>query len=308
MMFERILVTGANGLLGQALVSRLSLSPLYDVLATGHNSGPRFQALSCGYIPMDICDQESVTRVFEDFTPTTVINCAAMTQVDRCETERSECWAVNARGVERIAKECRNIGAYLIQVSTDFIFDGKAGPYSEADRPNPINFYGKAKLAGENAARGAGIGKWAVVRTNVVYGTSYNLPRTNFVTWVRQELKQGQSVGAFADQVRTPTYAPDLASGIERMVRFRKRGIFNISGGELISMYQFACTVATVYDLDSSLITPTDSTTMTQTAPRPRTTGFIILKAETELGFKPHSIRAALADMERRPTADPCLN
>ena len=307
-MFERILVTGANGLLGQALVGRLSLSPLYDVLATGNDAEPRFQDLSCGYIRMDVCDRESVARVFEDFTPTTVINCAAMTQVDRCETHRSACWDVNARSVARLAKECHGIGARLIQVSTDFVFDGAAGPYSEGDRPNPVNFYGKAKLAGENAAREAGIGKWAVVRTNVVYGSGRNLPRNNFVSWVRQELEQGQPIRVFVDQIRTPTYANDLACGIERLVRFRTRGIYNISGGELVSMYRFARTVAAAFELDSSLVTPTDSAALVQTAPRPLETGFIILKAETELGFRPRSIPEALAHMERRTSRDLCLN
>ncbi len=307
MMFERILVTGANGLLGQALVRRLSTSALYDVLATSNNPEPRFANLSCGYIRMDIRDRESVARVFEDFTPTTVINCAAMTQVDRCETDRSECWRVNARSVERIARECHGIGARLIQVSSDFVFDGEAGPYSETDRPSPLNFYGKAKLAGENAARDAGIGKWAVVRTNVVYGAGRNLPRNNFVSWVRQELERGHPINAFVDQVRTPTYAYDLAKGIERIVRFHKRGIYNISGCELVSMYRFAHKVAAAFGLDSSLVSPIDSSDLVQTAQRPRTTGFIILKAETELGFKPHSIPAALAHMERRISGDLCL-
>ena len=306
-MFERILVTGANGLLGQALVHRLSGSPTYDVLATGNDAGPRFQGASCGYIRMDVCDSRAVARVFDDFAPTVVINCAAMTEVDRCEIERNECWDVNAKSVERLARACQKIGSRLIQVSTDFVFDGSAGPYAEGDRPKPVNYYGKAKLAGENAARDAGIDKWTVVRTNVVYGTGRELPRTNFVTWVRQELKHGNPIRVLDDQMRTPTYAYDLADGIERIVRFRKAGIYNLSGSELVSMFDFAQAVAKAYRLEASLIQPTKSSAFDRPAARPRVTGFIILKATTELGFKPHSIPAALDHMNHRMD-ELCLN
>ncbi len=298
-MYQRILVTGANGLLGQALAQHLSASAAYDVLATGKDPEPRFTDLSCGYIRMDVCDRDAVSRVFVDFTPSIVINCAAMTGVDRCETERSACWRINAESVERLAKECHAIGARLIQVSTDFIFDGQAGPYSESARPNPVNFYGKAKLAGENAAREAGIGKWAIVRTNVVYGMGRNLPRHNFFSWVRQRLSQGQPVSAFTDQVRTPTYAYDLAGGIERVVRFGKRGIYNISGGDLVSMYTFAFEIATALGMPTSLVVPTESRSVNLVAPRPGTTGFINLKAQTELGYRPRAICSALEHMAR---------
>ncbi len=297
-MFERILVTGANGLLGQALVGCLSREPLYDVLATGTDAEPRFCHASCGYTPLDVCDKRSLARIFEDFTPTIVINSAAITQVDRCETERSRCWDVNASSVEHIARECQTIGTRLIQVSTDFVFDGKAGPYSESDLPNPVNFYGKSKLAGENAARQAGMDKWTVVRTNVVYGVGRKLPRNNFVTWVHQELTANRPVRAFVDQVRTPTWAWDLATGIRRIVRYRKRGIYNISGHELVTMYEFARSVAATFGLDKSLVLPVVSKDVSLAARRPLTTGFINLKATTELGYKPHSIPAALAHLK----------
>lgn len=300
MLFERVLITGANGMLGQELVAQLSRQPQYDVLATGRDDAPRFPKASCGYVPMDITDQTAVRRIFEDFAPSTVINCAAMTQVDACEDQRDLCWRINVDAVDFLAKQCLTTGARLVQVSTDFIFDGEDGPYQEDAYPTPLNFYGKSKLAGENAARGVGLDRWAIARTVLVYGSGHKLSRSNIALWIIDKLSKGETIHVVTDQWRTPTYTPDLASGIERIVRFGKSGIFNISGREFVSIYEYAQCVADVFDLDANLIKPTDGSRFSQKAPRPAKTGFIILKAETELGYKPRSMREALRDLGRR--------
>ena len=300
MLFERVLITGANGLLGQELVLLTSRFPAYDVLATGRDAAPRFKGASCGYAPLDITDAGAVQHLFQDFTPTVVVNCAAMTQVDDCETDRDACWEINTVAVENLARQCRAVGARLVQVSTDFVFDGENGPYREEDRPAPVNFYGKAKLASENAVRDAGLDRWAIARTVLVYGTGEALRRANFALWVIDKLSKGEVINVVTDQWRTPTYAPDLAAGIEQIVRYGKTGIYHLSGRELVSIYDFAQTIAGVLDLDASLIHPTDGATFKQKAARPPRTGFIILKAETELGYKPHSLEAALGHLGAR--------
>lgn len=300
MLYKRVLITGANGLLGQELVRLMSRYPEYDVLATARDANPRFDGCSCGYAPLDITDSDAARRVFQDFTPGVVINCAAMTQVDACETERDQCWEVNADAVDSLAKQCDQIGAQLIQVSTDFIFDGEEGPYREDARPNPLSYYGKSKQAGENAARGAGLEKWAIARTVLVYGTGQNLGRSNFVLWVIDKLSSGESIHVVTDQWRTPTYAPDLAAGIERIARYGKSGIFHISGREYVSVYEFAKIIAEVFELDGALIHPTDGSSFKQAADRPAKSGFIILKAETELGYRPRPIREALRHLGTR--------
>lgn len=299
-LYSRVLITGANGLLGQELVSLMSQFPQYDVLATARDVTPRFQGASCGYTRLDITAPQEVRNIFQDFAPDVVINCAAMTQVDLCETERDACWKTNVDAVEGLAKNCYATGARLVHVSTDFIFDGLEGPYKEDARPNPLSFYGKSKLAAENHAHGAGLDKWAVARTVLVYGTGNDLGRSNIVLWIINSLSEGKRIQVVTDQFRTPTYAPDLASGIERIVRFGKSGVYHLSGRELLSVYDFACTVAEVFDLDKSLIEPTDSSRFTQPAARPPRTGFIILKAETELGYKPRPIREALRHLGAR--------
>lgn len=300
MLYKRVLITGANGLLGQELVRLMSRYPEYDVLATARDRNPRFDGCSCGYSPLDITDAAATKRVFQDFTPGVVINCAAMTQVDDCETARDACWQVNADAVEMLAKQCDQMGAQLIQVSTDFVFDGEDGPYREDARPNPLSYYGKSKQAGENAARGAGLEKWSIARTVLVYGTGQNLGRSNFVLWVIEKLSNGEPIHVVTDQWRTPTYAPDLAAGIERIARYGKSGIFHLSGREYMSVYDFARVIADVFDLDSALIHPTDGSRFKQTAERPAKTGFIILKAETELGYKPRPVKEALRHLGMR--------
>ncbi len=188
MLYQRVLITGANGLLGQELVRQMSSYPAYDVLATARESKPRFTGGSCGYVPMDITDERAVSSIFQDFSPDVVINCAAMTQVDACEFDRETCWHINADAVENLSKLCLANGSRIVQLSTDFIFDGLHGPYKESDRANPLSYYGRSKLAGENAARRAGMEQWAIARTVLVYGAGENLSRSNFVLWVIEKL------------------------------------------------------------------------------------------------------------------------
>ena len=300
MLFQRVLITGANGLLGQELVRQMSNRPAYDILATGRDSAPRFTGGSCGYVPMDVTDTRAVERVFQDFSPDVVVNGAALTEVDVCEHQREACWRTNVDAVDTLARLCLGSGARLVQLSTDFIFDGLESPYRENARPNPLSYYGRSKLAGENAARRAGMEQWAIVRTVLVFGAGENLSRSNIVLRIIDSLSKGKPLNIVTDQVRTPTYAPDLAQGVERIVRFQKQGVFHISGRENYSIYELALEVARHFGLDTNLIVPTAGDGVDQVALRPPQTGFLILKAETELGYKPHPLREALADLERR--------
>ncbi len=298
MLYERILVTGANGLLGTELIGLLGRHSEYDVLATGRSETSRSEG-SHGYMPLDITAKRDARQAIRDFQPTVVINCAAMTDVDRCETDREACWKANVDAVETLARQCKDIGARLIQLSTDFVFDGLDGPYHEDARPNPVNFYGKSKQAAENAVRKAGFGKWAIVRTVLVYGAASRANRSDFVLWLLERLSAGQSVRIVTDQWRNPTCVTDLAEGVERLVRRRRGGVFHLSGAEWMSMYDFARTIAETFDLDDTLIQPVDSATFRQTAERPAKTGLIILKAQTELDYRPRPLRERLRKIGR---------
>lgn len=299
-LYQRVLLTGANGLVGQALVERLSTVPEVDLLATGLDPRPRFEAGSCGYTPLDITDAEAVRRLFIDFAPSVVVNCAAISKVEAGDADRARCWEVNVDAVASLARACLAQGARLIQLSTDFVFDGEAGPYDERARPSPINFYGRTKLASENAVRTGGLRRWTVIRTALGFGTGHNLSRSNFGLWLVEQLTQSRPTLICTDQYRTPTYVPDLADGIARAIRLDKNGIFHLCGREYLSVWDLAHRIAERLDLDRSLLVPTTTAELHPDAPRPLRGGLVMLKAETELGFRPRSLDQALDHFGRR--------
>lgn len=290
----RVLITGANGLLGQELVRRLAPTDDYEVLATARDEAPRFQTGLCEYVSMDVTAPDDVATTFEGFDPDVVVNCAAVSDIAECDENRNRAWAVNARAVKRLAKHCQDRRCRLVQVSTDFVFNGKRGPYDETARPDPVNYYGRTKLAGENAIREVGLSTWSVVRTVLLYGTGQELSRSNVVLWMINQLSMGNAIHVVTDQWRTPTFVPDLADGIERIIDRKKTGIFHLSGRELVTIHELAQTVAEVFDFDPSLIDPVPSAYFDDAVERPAKTGFIILKAETELGYDPCDLNTGL--------------
>jgi dTDP-4-dehydrorhamnose reductase len=302
---ERVLITGANGLLGQALVDRLVSEDDYDVLATARDDAPRFPPSLCDYTRMDVTAPDEVTATFENFEPTVVVNSAAVSDVTECDENRNRAWAVNARAVKRLAKHCQSAGARLVQVSTDFVFNGKRGPYDERARPDPVNYYGRTKLAGENALRAVDLSDWAIVRTVLLYGTAMNLSRSNVVLWMIDQLSSGETIHVVNDQWRTPTYVPDLADGIARLIEREKTGIYHLSGREMVTMHELAETVADVLNFDSALIDPVASDYFDDAVERPYKTVFIILKADTALGYDPLSLKQCLRRVGRKLGIEP---
>ena len=293
MLRTSILVTGANGLLGQALVRRLSGSSEYDVLATARDEAPRFD-VPCEYRRMDVTAPSEVETVVEAYQPDVVINCAAVSDVSTCDENRNRAWTVNARAVRRLAKHCHALDAHLVQVSSDFVFNGNSGPYAEDARPDPVNYYGRTKLAGENVLREFDFLDWSIVRTVLLYGVAKDLRRSNVVLWMIDQLSQGEVIHVVNDQWRTPTYAPDLADGIVRLVDRERTGIYHLSGREMVTIHELAETVAEVFDFDDGLIDPVPSDYFEDAVERPSKTGFIILKAETELGYDPRPLKDGL--------------
>ncbi|MEM7040306.1 MAG: sugar nucleotide-binding protein, partial [Bacteroidota bacterium] len=184
-------------------------------------------------------------------------------------------------------------------VSTDFIFDGEDGPYAEKTKPNPLSYYGLCKLKGEQAVIEAGI-PFAIVRTILVYGLVSDMSRSNIVLWAKGALERGEAINVVNDQWRSPTLNEDLADGIILVAMKEKTGIYHISGPETMSIVEIVRAIAEHWGLDQNLITEISSKTLNQRAARPPKTGFIILKAQTELGYKPHTFREGLAIVEKR--------
>ena len=237
---------------------------------------------------LDITNPDEIQKVIQQSKPDAIINTAAMTQVDHCETEREKCWANNVTAVESLVKVCEKTKTHLIHVSTDFIFDGTRGPLDESEKPNPLSYYGESKLAAEVAIQKSNI-DWAILRTVLVFGVTKDMSRSNIVLWVKKSLEEGNVINVVNDQWRTPTLAEDLAMGCYLAATKKIKGIYNISGDEMMTPYDIAIKTADFFGLDKSLIQQTDSTKFKQPAARPPKTGFIIDKAKRELGYKPHS-------------------
>ena len=289
----KILITGSNGLLGQKLVKLITDQGNHELIATarGKNRLPQ----ESGYIfeSLDITNQNEVMDLVGKYKPDVIINTAAMTNVDQCETEQEDCWKLNVTAVDHLIKASEKHNSFLLQLSTDFIFDGEDGPYKEDAEPNPISYYGESKLAAENLIFDSKI-NWAIARTVLVYGIAHDMSRSNIILWVKKSLEDGKDIQVVDDQWRTPTLAEDLAIGCLLIAEKKAKGIYNISGDDLLTPYEMAVKTAEFFDLPQSSMTKSDSTKFKQTAKRPPKTGFILDKAKNDLGYKPHSFEEGI--------------
>jgi dTDP-4-dehydrorhamnose reductase len=288
----KILVTGSNGLLGQKLTALLEQDNSIHLIATARGKSA-VPILKGEFHSLDITEAEAVNQLLSTAKPDVVINTAAMTNVDLCETEHEACWKANVTAVENLVHACTANRVHLIHVSTDFIFDGIRGPLDEQEKPDPVNYYGESKLAAEKLVQKSSL-DWAILRTVLVYGITADMSRSNIVLWVKNSLEQGKMIQVVNDQWRTPTLAEDLAMGCYLAAVKKAKGIYHISGKDFLSPYDIAVQTADFFKLDKSLIKATDSSQFKQTARRPLTTGFVIDKARKELGYEPHSFKEGI--------------
>ncbi len=296
-MSKKILITGSNGLLGQKLVSLLKND--HQLLATSTGQNIINDKSNYSYSSLDITDAKSVELLFHSFKPDVVINTAAMTNVDGCEDEKNKCFDINVKAVQTLADLCQDSNAHLIHISTDFIFDGQDGPYKEDDLANPLSYYGKSKYESE-LVLDESKANWTILRTIILYGTADNLKRNNIVLWGRKALKDGQSLNIIDDQFRSPTLAEDLAQACRLALEKNAFGIFNVSGKDIMSIFEMVERMADFYKCDKSNINKISSDTLNQKAKRPPKAGFVLDKAIKELGYQPHSFEQGLQILENQ--------
>lgn len=222
----RIALVGANGMLAQAvrrLIPADAVTVFFDL--------PDF----------DLTNREQVLSGLEEFGPELVLNCAAMTDVDGCESQEELAMRINGLGPGYLAEAALGCGARLVHVSTDYVFDGsKSEPWLEDDPTGPLSVYGRGKLAGELAIRDSGLEDWLIVRTSWLYGSGGK----NFVEtmlWLMSERRQLRVVD---DQVGSPTYTRDLAEAMARLVTCGVRGVFHFANSGQCSWHGFACAIA----------------------------------------------------------------
>ena len=290
----KVLITGANGLLGQHLIKVL-LDKNYQVIATsrGESRLPFHPSDNYSYHEMDVANALETFSVMSLEKPDVVVHAAAMTNVDDCELRPQQCERINVQGTSQVLTDAETFSSHFIFISSDFVFDGEKGNYSEEEDTKPISLYGFSKLQAESMVQTSTI-PFAIVRTCLVYGNLLKGTRSNIISWVKESLEQGKTIQVVSDQVRTPTYVEDLANGIALIIEKKATGIYHISGKDWLTPYDMAIKTAHKFQLDTSKIVQVDASTFKQPGRRPLKTGFVIEKARKELGYEPISFDEGL--------------
>ena len=280
---ETLLVVGGSGLLGAKVASLASKA--FHVVATYRETKPKIAGVE--FVPLHKERVEDGMALVRKTKPASVVDTAAMHNVDRCEDERELAWQVNAGSTGAIARAATDIGARYLFVSTDFVFDGQRGQYREEDVARPVNYYGETKLAGEHAALAASANN-LVVRPSVIYG--WDDTRLNFATWVLTNAREGKSINVVTDWIGSPTLADGLAASILRLLELPDGGVYHLAGAEAMSRHEFAVRLLKAFGLDPSLAKPVRSADLNMKAPRPPNSSLTSAKA------KRHRIAVVSAD------------
>lgn len=296
----KILLVGAGSKTAEAILRVCMMSPEKRTIfsMSSGTSGYAKPSLNHRIIECNFTNRKHLKEYCLEIQPDIIINTAAYTNVDKAEVERQLAWNVNVAGVENLVAVSRLVDAHLIHFSTDYIFDGTNGPYSETDIPHPLGYYAKTKMAGENVCIGGNI-DYTIIRTNVLYGATEKL-KPDFVLWVLNKLAENKPFGVVNDQYSNPTLIDDLGYLVEKIIQSRAKGIFHAGGADWCSRYDFARKIADVFKYNSSLIQPITTTDLKQAAPRPMRGGVISFKAETQFGIRFSGIESGLFTMRRQ--------
>ncbi|MCE2757590.1 MAG: SDR family oxidoreductase [Bacteroidota bacterium] len=291
----RILLTGSNGMVGSNLSKEL-MRTNHTTLATGRQScrlPAEYFHDNFNYRSLDITDKEEVLETVTAFKPDIIIHAAAMTQVDECEQQKMICYRTNVDATDYLILAAEEVNARFCYLSTDFVFSGNNGPYKENDETGAVNFYGMTKELAEQHIIESKL-SWTILRTILLYGRADHLNRSNFIYWVKNNLEENKPIKVVADQIRTPTFIPDLTKAIIDTSEKGSQGVYHISGSEVLSPYEMSLIIAKKLGLDAGLIQPVDANSFTQIGRRPLKTGFIIEKAIKDINFCPTPFDQAL--------------
>ena len=288
----KILITGASGLLGSKLAELATHS--------GHEVYSLYYSHICTLgnpVKADITNRVGLLKIFADTGPEVVIHTASVTDVDLCESNPELAVKVNSEGTSSVSKACEETRSYLIYVSTDYVFDGTRGDYSETDQPNPINVYGKSKLRGEQEVTRS-CPQGCIARSSVIYGWGRSY-RANFATWVYSRLKANERTRVVTDQFASPTLNSHLARMLLEVAERRISGTLHLAGSTRISRFEFAAKLAKRIGLDQNLLIPVQADASGWRAKRPRDSSLNVSKARGLLANKPITLDEGLDEFGR---------
>ncbi|MDD5072391.1 MAG: SDR family oxidoreductase, partial [Candidatus Omnitrophica bacterium] len=250
------------------------------------------------YHKADICKKDEMRSLFDKARPQVVIHTAGAASVDYCERNYDVARNSNVFGTQVITELCREYGSEMAFISTNAVFDGKSAPYSEDDKPSPINKYGEMKLEGEKIVRESGL-KHLIVRPILMYGWNNKNERSNPVTWLIQKLGRGEGVKMVNDVFENPLLNTSCAEIIWALIRSGKEGLYHIAGKDILNRYEFALLVADIFGLNRALISSVSSAAFKDLAPRPSNTSYNTAKIERELKIKLLTVKEGLELMKK---------
>jgi dTDP-4-dehydrorhamnose reductase len=284
----KIFVSGASGLLGSRVVE-MANEKGFEIFSGYHKKIPQFGKP----LEFDLKNEALVKKTLVSINPDVIFHCAALTNVDECESNNELARKINGEGPGFIAKAAEQIGAYMAYISTDYVFDGSKGMYEETDETRPINFYGYTKLLGEKAVIGSGT-NCLIARTSVIYGQSPASGKTNFALWLLNNLRNNNTVKVLVDQFVSPTLNTNLVDMLLEASQRRLNGIYHMSGNSRVSRYEFAMKLAEVFDLNKDLIEKINMNEINWVAKRPKDSSLNILKVTESLNTKPLNLSKSL--------------
>ena len=245
----KVLILGASGFVGAALFDRLRAGG-HDVLGTYRTSAP--DGAESPLRRLDLTDERAAVKVLDEFAPDALVSLVAEPDVRKAESPEARADAAAVlRSLAALATECKRAERYVTLLSSDYVFDGRAGPYSEDDEPRPPSEYGRHKLASEEVVLTSGAPA-LVVRSSMVYGWPRPGGHPNFVANVVRSLRTGETVAAHSDVVRTPVYVGDLAGYVAELVTGRRTGLYHAGSSDAVSMFDFALRACETFDLDKA--------------------------------------------------------
>ena len=256
----------------------------------------RYASTDQNEFALDITQKERTVETIVRLHPFCVVHTAAETNVDLCESDHEHARRINVEGTANIAEGCIKMGAKMIFISTDYVFDGTKGNYSEIDQPNPISFYGLTKLEAERIVAET-LPEALIVRTSVLYG--WHPSKLNFATWTLKGLQEHETLRIVRDHINSPTFAENLAYAIRMAIERKSRGILHIAGSERISRFEFARKIAQKFHLDERLLIPVEMRDLNWVARRPRDSSLDVGKAQKELGIELFGVDRGLEEMAR---------
>lgn len=289
----RVFIVGASGFVGRIM---------FEYLSREHETHGSFYSNPVKrLIHLDMTDLKAVKDILTSLKPDVIIHPAANPNVEYCEEHPKETWQVNVEGSRNIIETAREIGVKFVYFSSDYVFDGTNGPYSEDDVPNPINEYGLQKLAVEKLIKNY-LEKYLIIRITVVYGWE---PRgKNFVMGLIKNLKNGDFMKVPYDQIGSPTYANNMIQAVKELIEADKTGIYHVAGTDVMDRYTFAKNVAEIFELDENLLIPVTTNQLDQKAKRPLKAGMKVDKVQKDVSIRLMSVRDGLEDMKNTKMGD----